>query len=468
MLNKINEAIPEKIPPLNQIAEEMSVQMPKFIRYMHPHIFNGINVPPAQVYTLITVDEEKTCNLTQISKILNVSAPTASGLIERLVKKGYLKRCQCKNDRRVHYVSVTKSGENVIKMFRKNVFEKWKVILKGFSPVERMGPLLLVKSVLEDINKMKKTICSLFISSVVLINCASISYAQEKVKGYNLSFEQVTILALKNNFDIQIARYDAMIAKTDKDVSESIYDTIFDAEVKYRNNKKAQSAAAYGTKTRDVDYSAGICRNLPSGTSIGLGFDNNRNWTDASSASRTESYTSDLSFSLDQDLGKNFLGIQDRGNVKIALIDIEKAQFTSLEKIETDIAAVQNAYWDLVFNLEKMRIQQEMVEQSKALYDIHQEKLKDGLVEIPEAIASEANYRRRKNEFDLAANLVKSKENVIKLLLNFDDDISEIIPTDKLELNESKNNLGQELAVAFKNRRDYKREKKDRGYCKKV
>ncbi|MBU0469206.1 MAG: TolC family protein [Candidatus Omnitrophica bacterium] len=461
MLNKIHDQMPEKIPSLNKIAEEMSVIMPIFFRYMHPHLFKSIDVPPSQILVLLTVDEEKSCNLTDISKKLCNSAPTTSGLVERLVRKKYLTRVQDVNDRRVVKITLTKTGEEIVATFKRNVFEKWRHILKGFSPEERMGPLLFVKNILEDIEKMKKTIVLFFISSLLVLNFASTSFAETISKAFKPSLNDVTRLALINNFDIQIAKYDALIAKTDKDVSESIYDTIFDAEVKYRNNKKAQSSAAYGTKTRDDDYNAGLSKKLPTGTTIGLGLDNNRNWTDASTVSQNESFTSDISFSIDQDLGKNFFGIQDRGSVKISLIDIEKAEFTSLEKIEADISAVQTAYWDLVYHLEKMRIQQEMVEQAKALYDIHQEKLKDGLVEIPEAIASEANYRKRKNEFDLAVNLVKSKENVIRFMLNLDDDVSEINPTEKLELKKGKNNLGQELAIAFKNRRDYKREKKD-------
>lgn len=465
MLNKtILEELQGDIPPTSQIAQEISVVMPQLMRQMHPHIFKDIKVPQSQMYALASLEEEGPCSLTTISNKLMVSPPTASGLISRLVGSGYVKRVQDDGDRRSITITLTKKGSDLVKRFRNNVKEKWYDILKDLTPQEQMGPLLFVKKSLNNLKEkaMKNNIIRILLMSASLIAAFQNSVlADSNLKQYKLSLEQATNLAVKNNFDIQIARYDAMIAKTDKDVSESIYDTVFDAEVKYRNNKKAQASAAYGTKTRDDDYNVGLSKKLPSGTTVGLGLDNNRNWTDASSATQIETFTSDISFSLDQDLGKNFLGIQDRGNVKIALIDIEKAEFTSLEKIEADIAAVQNAYWDLVFNIEKMLIQQEMVEQAKALYDIHQEKLKDGLIEVPEAIASEANYRRRKNEFDLAANLVKSKENVIKFLLNLEDDEPEIIPTDKLELNKRKNNLGQELAEAFNNRRDYKREKKD-------
>ena len=54
---------------------------------------------------------------------------------------------------------------------------------------------------------------------------------QPEKKTYKLSLEDVTRLALENNFEIQLAKYDAWIARTDEGVAESIYDTIFDAEI---------------------------------------------------------------------------------------------------------------------------------------------------------------------------------------------------------------------------------------------
>ena len=296
----------------------------------------------------------------------------------------------------------------------------------------------------------------------ILIVCAMPHNAFAQVsKPVNLTLDQASELAIKNNFDIQIAKYDALIAKTDKDVSVSIYDVIFDAQAKYRNNQNKQAIASSGTKTRDDDYNIGLSKKFSGGTTVSVDLDNNRHWTDAATATETLTYNSDLSISIDQDLGKNFLGIQDRGSVDISIIDIQKAQYTSLEKIEADIAEVQNAYWDLVLHLGKVKVALEMVSQSKALYELNQEKLKDGLVEIPEAIASEANYRNRKNELFLAENFVKTKENVLKLFLNLDDENIEIIPSQKLELVKGKKELSSALKDAFENRRDYKRLKKD-------
>ena len=153
MLSKSHNQVFEKFPSLQEVAERMSVYLPRFIRHMYPYMFKPINVPPSQMFVLMILEEEKMCTLSVLSKKLNVSPPTISGLINRLVKRGYVKRCQDKQDGRVVNVSLTKSGNILIKYFRKNILEKWKLILRNFSPRERMGPLLFVEKVLEDIKK---------------------------------------------------------------------------------------------------------------------------------------------------------------------------------------------------------------------------------------------------------------------------------------------------------------------------
>jgi len=125
---------------------------------------------------------------------------------------------------------------------------------------------------------------------------------------------------------------------------------------------------------------------------------------------------------VEQELGKNFFGIQDRSDIKITKIDIENSGYTSLESIEQTIAETQIAYWDLVLAIEHRNIEKSMVEQAKKLHELHQEKLKDGLVEYPEAFASEANFKNRLNELKLAENEVKTKVNVLKLILNITND----------------------------------------------
>jgi len=274
---------------------------------------------------------------------------------------------------------------------------------------------------------------------------------------FRISLKETTQLALTNNFDIQLAKYDAWISRTDEGEAESIYDTILTAEVGYQDDQSKRTSTIAGTKVVDNDYNVGVSKKLPSGTNISVDMFNNRSSTNSIFSTSPLTHDSTLGVTVTQELGKNFFGIRDRGNIKVTRVDIENTEYTSLEKIEFNIAEVQKAYWDLVLQIEQVKIEEDIVAQAKQLYDLHQEKLKDGLVELPEAIASEANYKKRKNSLTLAQNRVKEKVNVLKLLLNITDDHSVIEPTQTFKIFEEKKPLDLSLKNAFAHRRDYKK-----------
>ena len=73
----------------------------------------------------------------------------------------------------------------------------------------------------------------------------SIAHSEEKlanVQSYRLSLDETTDLALRNNFDIQLTKYDTLIARTDELAARSIYDTVFDAQVEYRDGATDEDA----------------------------------------------------------------------------------------------------------------------------------------------------------------------------------------------------------------------------------
>ena len=294
---------------------------------------------------------------------------------------------------------------------------------------------------------------------LITMFCTHKVYAGDKV--FSLSLEDITKLALSNNFDIQLVRYDAMIDESDEGIAESIYDTLFSLDVSYNNDQLKKVAAAYGTKTIDNDYNYGLSKKLPTGTTVGVDMYNNRQWTNATAASNVLTHQSTLEGSIVQELGNNFFGMQDRGGVKITLLDIENSQYTSLETIEGYLAEVQKAYWDLVLEKELVRVGEDMVSQAKSLFDMHQEKLKDGLVEIPEAIASEANYKQRKNELELVRNSVSRKANKLALMLNLREEDMIIEPTEELAIHGDVDGKAVALKQAIANRRDYKQANND-------
>ncbi len=269
-----------------------------------------------------------------------------------------------------------------------------------------------------------------------------------------LSLDEACRLALESDFDIQIAKYDAMIARTNLGEALSIYDALLTGSIGYRDNQSKQTSILMGTKTVDYNYNLGISKKLPSGTVVNIDLSNNRHWTDSSSVSSALTHEAKASIVVSQPLGRNFFGVQDKGRIDITKIGIENTGYLSLDRIEARLAAVEKIYWELVLEFEQVKIEEGMVAQAKHLYELHQEKLKHGLIEMPEAIASEANYMKRKDELVLLKNRLNSTANILKLYLNIDES-KKIETTDNLRIIPFFDNLPQILKVAFSHRRDY-------------
>jgi DNA-binding MarR family transcriptional regulator len=82
-----------------------------------------------------------------IAKVLQVSLPAATGIVNRLVTLGMLKRVYDSGDRRVIFIEVTASGKKClekVKVARKMIIEK---MFRGLSEQERQTYLRILRKV---------------------------------------------------------------------------------------------------------------------------------------------------------------------------------------------------------------------------------------------------------------------------------------------------------------------------------
>ena len=84
----------------------------------------------------------------------------------------------------------------------------------------------------------------------------------------NLSLEEVSRIGLANNLDIQIAKYDAYIRRASWDDSQSIFDTFLNAKAVYLNDQQKSSSSLSGTKNEFNNYSIGLSKTIPTGTTL--------------------------------------------------------------------------------------------------------------------------------------------------------------------------------------------------------
>ncbi|MBU2505002.1 MAG: hypothetical protein KKB89_04305, partial [Candidatus Omnitrophica bacterium] len=94
-----------------------------------------------------------------------------------------------------------------------------------------------------------------------------------------LSITEVTKIALEENLDIQIAKFDAYINRLDYDRANGIFDTFLNLEASFYDNQKKSSSTFSGTKSIEESYGVSLEKKLPTGTDIKIETSQKRNWT---------------------------------------------------------------------------------------------------------------------------------------------------------------------------------------------
>ncbi|NQT94907.1 MAG: TolC family protein [Candidatus Omnitrophica bacterium] len=294
-------------------------------------------------------------------------------------------------------------------------------------------------------------ICLISVPNVTL-------YAQQDALELNIN--EVNHLALENNFDIQVYKLDKRISEKELLKAQAVYDTTLDASYKYDRDKLDRSSVIFGEKTVAIGQSATLEKTLPSGTILSLGADHTRQATDSSFSTLNPYHESTATISVTQSLGKNALGIIDRNTVKITGLDVENTGYTSMDKIEAELADTQRSYWNLLLAYKNVEVTQEIMDGAKSLYLNSQKNFDIGLVEPPELYAVQANLKQRQRDVLLANDKLSAALNRMRFKLNLSKD-TVVKPADEFKPEEIGVSFEEVIASALGSRRDYKQAKND-------
>ena len=67
-----------------------------------------------EIFTMMQLERKGEITMTQLAEYVNVSMSTATGIVDRLVKNGYLSRNRTETDRRIVMITLTDKAKNLI------------------------------------------------------------------------------------------------------------------------------------------------------------------------------------------------------------------------------------------------------------------------------------------------------------------------------------------------------------------
>ena len=143
---------------INKFAKEMAVIIPKvhrgFIRQQSRVLTGEISF--AQMAILHLLKEHKICKMKDIAKMFSITTSAATGIVDRLVRSGLLKRGADPHDRRVINVKATAKGKKIINSFLRAREKAMVNIFRNFSAGEREVYLNTVKKICAILTRKKE------------------------------------------------------------------------------------------------------------------------------------------------------------------------------------------------------------------------------------------------------------------------------------------------------------------------
>ena len=285
-------------------------------------------------------------------------------------------------------------------------------------------------------------------------------------KLLHLSLQDCIAAALKNNLDIEVERYVPRIGDAAVRAEEGVFDphlffnaTYFEGEIPLPARVAIATGGLTAIETRQWFFTGGITGAIPTGlvydasiTGEHIPFSTTTDFLGANGEQWFEA-----SLTLTQPLLKNFgAGVNTTG-IRVAVKSKEAAVYQLEQRILETLFEVEQAYWELVFAYENLRVKNHSLRLAQNLLDENRVRLKVGVLALLAVVQSETGVAFREEELIVAQTEVQdARDRLIKATNLFPEELIwdvQIIPDDQPLMAPPDEYLEEEqISVAFRNR----------------
>ena len=246
-----------------------------------------------------------------------------------------------------------------------------------------------------------------------------------------LTLKEAVLDALENNLDIQISRYTRDARVTDIVLQEATFDPTVELGGRYDRTIIPLNRPIFGLggvalgndpdtlDQNDMRFNLGLTQKLITGGTYDLSFDTDRNSVAGPNAFLfNPSYSSNLIANLTQPLLRNFGTAINQTQVTIAKNLAAVEELSLKQAILSVISQVEQAYWELVFARENLKVTRSTLRAAEELLASNRAKVKAGVLADVEALQAQASVASRIEQVLLAQKAVKDQEDQLRQLLS--------------------------------------------------
>ena len=147
---------------LDEGAERLHRLTKELIRRYQFRDWNQIccyEISISQCYILDTLADEGDLTMQQLARRMFKSVSTMTRVAGQLVRKGYIKRRQDAEDRRLVHVSITPQGKAILDAIHKNMVETQKAVLQAIPERDWAGAFRLLEALAHGARRWQEKCC---------------------------------------------------------------------------------------------------------------------------------------------------------------------------------------------------------------------------------------------------------------------------------------------------------------------
>jgi len=305
-----------------------------------------------------------------------------------------------------------------------------------------------------------------------LLLCLSrpIGFSQEQKSAKparTMTLKECLAAALANNLDLSIEAINPGISEAS--ISESKEKYIPEFSLSY-NKQDLNQPGTWGVEGASVasksdQYSFGLSQRIVTGAEVSLLFLNSQTNTSRAFTLINPSYFSNFRLNLTQPLLKGFGPKVNRIDTLKALIQRDQSVSGLKAQLIQTVYDVEDAYWNLYSAIENVKVQENSLEQSRAILRKNQEGVRIGTKSALEILSSEAEVAQYEDSLVSARSALEQSETRLRKILNLPSDspaaFGSLAPADIPVIEKKAITYDEALAVASRERPEIAQTEKD-------
>jgi len=284
--------------------------------------------------------------------------------------------------------------------------------------------------------------------------------AQEKT--LSLKLDECILKALKNNYDLAVQVMNPELS----DIAVSLAKEKFIPSLSFSYNRRDTAQASYSwldagdtTKQLRDTYTAQLTQEIPFGGSLTLNLNEAKTDTNSRFQTINPRFETTLNFTFSQPLLRDFGLKMSQREIIVAQnnFDISEKQFAKF--VQDLVYQVEQAYWNLVYGIENLKVRQQSLNLAKELLDKNRRSVEVGTLAPIEVLNAQADVASREADILDAQALLKSYEDALRAVINLAAEMPDVtqvrlVPADQPAFEKVEASQDQAMATAIDNRPD--------------